>query len=564
MKKWILFLSLGLGCTSRASTFSTNAGVSVNGCSGALFKMDGRKDSQKALVITNGHCVRLKALRQDATDYPGACETIFDIRGEAVTNSTTVLLHGAKGSFEGRAERLIFATMNGTDISIFELRESYATLAQRYGMSSLRLDPRPLADGDRVSVHAPVFNRTQSCTINGRVDLAEGPYRTHNALRLSSECAIYNGFSGAPIIREDGHTFAGLANTHHDAEAQGPLCGFGKTCEVNRTTGELRAPAHDQSYGVAIDPLYTCFDGDAGEFDFRKDGCAYRLSSLNGSYPRLAGAQVQNGDPENATLVVIEKVGGDSHVLEKCSGAFVARDVVLTAAHCVDGGIGLPGDFVYPLSTADGYDPLRGEKRKVVKTVIHPKKKDLDVWLPITEKESYPFDNPDMALLKLESPYEGAVPAELATQELQAGDHAVFAGFGRGKQSWARPDRIDYTILKSDYQAIAPDYSDLTEKDGMRGFMDAVGRGFSLINPYFYFARSPEPGVQTTCYGDSGGPLYTLKNGRMKIYGVTSIYFPHPYKGHPGCENAFLGLFAKISPHLSWLKSEISKLSSED
>ncbi len=83
-----------------------NGAAIVNGCSGGMFIMDGMRLDQKALLITNGHCVLLRSLVGGPSDYPAPGEVIYDIEGARVSGSTAVSLHSDAGSFPVRASKL--------------------------------------------------------------------------------------------------------------------------------------------------------------------------------------------------------------------------------------------------------------------------------------------------------------------------------------------------------------------------------------------------------------------------------------------------------------------------
>lgn len=248
-----------------------NGAAIVNGCSGALFTLDGRGEDLPALVITNGHCLRWKDVGGSTTFLP-AGETLLDFEDRRLADNTFLLLQSETTAIKATVKRLVFATMTVTDVAIYELNATARELRERHGLRPLLLDRRPFRDGDAVDVHSGLYNRTQSCAVDGRATLREGPYRTENGLRLTTECRLYVGFSGSPILRAGERVFAGLANTHHDPEAPGPDCGFNKPCEVDGATGETRPQPH-RSYGVPVDFLSGCHDGSSGRFDFARATC---------------------------------------------------------------------------------------------------------------------------------------------------------------------------------------------------------------------------------------------------------------------------------------------------
>ena len=531
-----------------------NGTATVNNCSGGLFKMDGMGDDQPGLVITNGHCVVLKGLRAGSANYPAAGERIYDQDNIFVRAATTIILYTGKSSAEVKATKLIFATMTGTDVAIYQLEKTYREIQAQYGAEPLRLDSRPFVAGDSALVHAAYFSRTQACAVEGFTDLREGPYETKQGLRLTKECDIYPGFSGSPVFREGGRTFAGLANTHFDDTAPGADCAFSKPCEVDPVSGAVTPAGAGRSFGVPADFLYRCFDPAKGALDFTLSSCPYPQAGARGP-ASFGGQTIPAGDPLDHTLVAIGNAKS-----QVCSGTFVAKDVVLTAAHCVipdqDGdAIGRVGDFVYPLSLPEGYNPLLGEKIRIVKVSLHPRKEQLDVKVL-----GYPIDNPDMALLKLERPYAEAVPAALSPREAPAGATVETAGFGRGNQNWQRPSKLSYTVAGDAGKFVEDNYENLSTDeafDFMRAFRAQIGE----ISPYFQFVSPAKPGLQTVCYGDSGSPLFISPGGRPEVIGVASMIIPHEYKGNVACNKAYVNLFSKVAPHIDWLREEITNLS---
>lgn len=254
--------------------FALNGAAIVNGCSGALFTLDGRGEDLPALVITNGHCLRWKDIG-GATAFLPAGKTLLDFADPRLAENTFLLLQSETTAIKVTARRLVFATMTVTDVAIYELSATVRELRERHGLSPLLLDRRPFRDGETVEVHSGLYNRTQSCAIDGRTTLREGPYRTENGLRFTADCRLYVGFSGSPILRAGRRVFAGLANTHHDPDAAGPDCGFNKPCEIDGATGEPRPQPH-RSYGVPADFLVDCYDDSSGRFDFTRTACRIR------------------------------------------------------------------------------------------------------------------------------------------------------------------------------------------------------------------------------------------------------------------------------------------------
>lgn len=548
MKTLVFLLILALPiCAQSRGDF--NGSASINGCSGALFILNGMELSQKALLITNGHCIRLKDLNGAPSHYPAPGEFIYSLEGERVRENTYIMLSSDRGTWSILAEKLLFATMTGTDFAVYELRSTYLDLELAFGIKPFLLDSSPFQRGDSVLIHAGVFNRSQACSIAGWAHLREGPYHTNDAIRFSPECSIYQGFSGAPIFRKGLRLFAGLANTHFNSKAEGSPCDLSKPCEVEN--GLIRVPKDGQSYGISVHQLYDCLEDN--KLNFLSLRCPFRPQSSSARTER----QIAPGDILEKSLVAII-----NHRTETCSGIFIAKNLVLTAAHCVipnfkGASIGQPGDWVLPLSLPEGIDPLRGDKLEIAQTIVHPRKTDLDIILPIGE-DRYLFDNPDLAILVLKAPYAPAVPVNISVKSLSSDSQIVFAGFGRGNASWQRPERSFFKMIL-DYQEISFDYSDLVEGPTFN-FIRALEEKFELISNFFYFVKKDSVVEAAICYGDSGGPLLSIDQGQVHIIGVASMFMPHPGKGDQECNGSFLSVFSKVAPHEDWLHDQIKEL----
>lgn len=229
----------------------------VNGCSGALFALEGMPHSERALVITNGHCVGLRGLTGADLDYPAPGEVVTNIDGPAVAAETNITLHSSPGPARVQATRLLYATMTGTDVGVFELEETFEEISAAYGIEPIVLERAIASMTAPVVVRSGFYDREIACSLAGSVILAEGPYRTTEGVRFTRECRIYVGVSGSPIMTSPGR-FVGLANTHN--AGSGAPCSLHNPCEVEPVTGATSSGAVGQAYGVFATRLYDVLD----------------------------------------------------------------------------------------------------------------------------------------------------------------------------------------------------------------------------------------------------------------------------------------------------------------
>ena len=234
------------------------------GCSGAVVRWPAALDTDRAVVLTNGHCVRQPFL--------GAREVLTDER-----RWTRVDLLDGRGrvALEARAVRLQYASMYRTDIALLTLRETYADLAGR-GVTPLSVAAEGPSRGDRIRIPSGYWTEQRACTTTGTAyRLHERDWDWWDSIRLPARdgCAIRGGYSGSPIVSRDTGLVVGVANTGY---VGGRRC-IDSACEENRR-GWVVMRRH-MNYGQQTSWLLGCLD--AGRtFDIDAAGC--RLAEPRG------------------------------------------------------------------------------------------------------------------------------------------------------------------------------------------------------------------------------------------------------------------------------------------
>lgn len=212
----------------------------------------------------------------------------------------------------------------------------------------------------------------------------------------------------------------------------------------------------------------------------------------------------QSGPEAKSTvgLIVRDTYGRES----TCSSALVGPDLLITAAHCVDGFSRITAFFDRDRDTAIYAQRLI----PAVEVAIHPDYQSNGV-------EIAPHD---IALIKLRSNAPSDYkPVPLATSDtsLVSGDEVLLAGFGI-TESGAGSGTLRYTLAT------------YAGKDNL---------GRLEIN---------DPLRRGACSGDSGGPLFTLANGRYKVAGVLSGG-PIPCRG--------VNYYTSVAEHLDFLSENL-------
>lgn len=218
----------------------------IQGCESSIVKTSASRDEDPALLVTNGHCVPTVDPEMTApergtslTDEPVSVPVPFtDDEGYQLTKAKT--------------ERLIVATMTGTDLAVYRLDRSFAQLAAD-GVRVLQLAAEPPKVGDKVSL---MTFEPRSCTIEAVVPtLREDGYEQQNALRMAGDpkCETFPGTSGAALVAADGTTLVGINNTNN---REGGKCVADGPCEV--AADGSTSVVTDQPYGQQVVGLNDC------------------------------------------------------------------------------------------------------------------------------------------------------------------------------------------------------------------------------------------------------------------------------------------------------------------
>lgn len=222
----------------------------VASCSGAVVKKMNSLPKDQVLVVTNGHCLDMKSLLSRESYYLKPGEIISNIKANQIKEAPVISIFSATKTHLVELSEIVFATMTGTDVSVLKLNITYKELMDKYQITPKLFNANIDLQNVNIQVHASYYNRMQNCKIINRVNLKEGEYSTHKALKFSSECSIYNGYSGSAVLVDN--QIVGLANTHFSGNDK--LCSLNNPCEIS-TDGVTLPNQIGQSYGVSLSIL---------------------------------------------------------------------------------------------------------------------------------------------------------------------------------------------------------------------------------------------------------------------------------------------------------------------
>ena len=221
-------------------------------------------------VLTNGHCTLGGSVQNQV-------ETNISTRNGTVTFDYFFDTTNSPPQIAVKA--IPYGTLKGLDVSIVELDTTWERLdAMR--ILPVTLAETPLRQGDEVyTIGAPVngvpaeeqWLRRSDCAVEAVAQLAEGPWKFHDARRLRCG-SVFGGASGSPVFDKRTNRVAAIINT----STQGNTFSSGDFVCFTNSPCELRASGAavelDAGYALPLAGIDGCFDS-GGRFNLRLPGC---------------------------------------------------------------------------------------------------------------------------------------------------------------------------------------------------------------------------------------------------------------------------------------------------
>jgi V8-like Glu-specific endopeptidase len=232
--------------------------VALSNCSGSLIRFEFSKDSDQAVVLTNGHCY------EEGMPDPGQVIS-------HQPSSRSFRLYNSAGDSVGRlnATQVMYSTMTRTDITMYKLRQTYADIMSQYHVRPFVLSSKHPEIGTAINVVSGYWESGYSCQIEFFVhELDEAGWKMFDSVRYSRPgCEVIGGTSGSPVIQAGTRNVIAINNTGNE---DGERCTLNNPCEID-DKGQVTYH-QGYSYGEQTYWIYSCLT-DAGDIDLSKTGC---------------------------------------------------------------------------------------------------------------------------------------------------------------------------------------------------------------------------------------------------------------------------------------------------
>ena len=232
--------------------------AALSNCSASLVRYAESAGTDKALVLTNGHCYEGGFLD------PGQV-----LVNRASSRSITLLRPDSSRAGTVRASRILFGTMTKTDMIVYEVNETYASIKSRLNVDALTLAKQGPANGAGMAVVSGYWKRIYTCSVQATIpQLREGDWTWQSSIKYQQPgCETIGGTSGSPVVSTSTGEVIGVNNTGNE---DGERCTVNNPCEVD-AAGNITVD-QGAAYGQQTWWLYTCLTANR-TLDLNKTGC---------------------------------------------------------------------------------------------------------------------------------------------------------------------------------------------------------------------------------------------------------------------------------------------------
>lgn len=241
--------------------------VALSNCSGSFVRFTTSAPTDMGMILTNGHCLE--------NGMPRAGEAVVD---RASSRTFRLLSADAQSTVATlTASRIIYATMTGTDMTLYRLNTSFADIKSRYGVDPLTIADHKANLGDPIRVVSGYWKRIYSCSVDDFVyKLREDQWTWFGSMRYKQPgCDVIGGTSGSPVINANTREVIAVNNTINESGAR---CTMNNPCEVN----ELGVVVYTRgaAYAQDVSAIYACLTRE-NQLDLTLPNCALQKPALD-------------------------------------------------------------------------------------------------------------------------------------------------------------------------------------------------------------------------------------------------------------------------------------------
>lgn len=245
--------------------FSFEGIIALSNCSGSLVRFTNSQPTDKAMLLTNGHCVSRGV-------FGGMIQPGEVLVNESARYNVTLLDKSAKARMSLSSSRILYATMTSTDVALFELTSTYADIKSRTGVDALTIADHVPAMGMNIQIPSGYWKRTYACQTEAIVpELHEAGWTFKNSIRFSQPgCETIGGTSGSPLVSAETGEVIGINNTGNE---DGEACTMNNPCEIDEAGHQT--VRQGRSYGQQTFLFYGCLAaaGSLERIDLNQAGC---------------------------------------------------------------------------------------------------------------------------------------------------------------------------------------------------------------------------------------------------------------------------------------------------
>lgn len=232
--------------------------VKLSGCSGSLVTFKGAPKTNKAIVMTNGHCLPINRPKDVVVNLA------------LKPNSFVGLFDANKKINKLPLSRVIYATMADTDVTFYESTMTYEDVEAQFNTEAFTLNDELVRLGTQIEVVSGYWEISTTCEAEAIAPiLREDVFVWKNAIRYSSKCMTKGGYSGSPVVELNTRTVVGLHNTGNNGKLD---CSENNPCEQDES-GVLIFRELNRRYAQQVFQFYGCLN-EKYEIDINVQGCS--------------------------------------------------------------------------------------------------------------------------------------------------------------------------------------------------------------------------------------------------------------------------------------------------